>query len=84
MYRNVFKCLFAIVLFTVCLAGAASSSQETSVSEVIRDRMDLLGSMGSLEIGEEGIRGTLILPMFYERREFEPVSAIDAVWSARK
>ena len=73
MYRNVFKCLFAIVLFTVCLAGAASSSQETSVSEVIRDRMDLLGSIGSLEIGEEGIRGTLILPMFYERREFEPV-----------
>ena len=73
MYRSVFKCLFAIVLFTVCLAGAASLSQETSVSEVIRDRMDLLGSIGSLEIGEEGIRGRLILPMFYERRDFEPV-----------
>jgi murein L,D-transpeptidase YcbB/YkuD len=73
MYHSVIKCLFAAVLFIGCLTGAASLSQETSASEVIRDRMDLLGSMGSLGIGEEGIRGRLILPMFYERRDFEPV-----------
>ena len=73
MYRSVFIHLFTAALIICCLSGTASSSQETSASEVIRDRMDLLGSMGSLEIGEEGIRGRLILPMFYERRDFEPV-----------
>ena len=73
MCRSVYTHLFTAALIIFCLSGAASSSQESSVSEVIRDRMDLLGSMGSLEIGEEGIRGRLILPMFYERRDFEPV-----------
>ena len=70
-HSDLIRTFFGIVVIC-CLFGTASA-EEPSTSEVIHSRMDLLGSQGSLMIEEEDIRAVRALPMFYERRQFEPV-----------
>jgi murein L,D-transpeptidase YcbB/YkuD len=73
MYHNAFKRFITTILIIFCAFCSASSAQEASTSQVIQSRMDLLGSKGSLKIEGADIRAILVLPMFYEKREFEPV-----------
>ncbi|UCH84931.1 MAG: L,D-transpeptidase family protein, partial [Candidatus Latescibacterota bacterium] len=65
-----------LVLVMGHLSGEASRADTSSASEVIQSKMDLLASQGSLAIGDEQIRASQALPMFYERRGFERVWAV--------
>jgi murein L,D-transpeptidase YcbB/YkuD len=61
------------MLIIFCAFTGVSYAQEAFSSQIIQSRMDHLGAYGSLKIDEADIRAIRILPMFYERRGFEPV-----------
>jgi len=67
------KRLFIPALIVLCLIAVAASAQEPSTSQVIQARMDVLMSQGALQIEQADIRAIGPLPVFYERRNFEPM-----------
>ena len=73
MYIITLRRFFAAMLIIFCAFTGVSYAQEAFSSQIIQSRMDHLGAYGSLKIDEADIRAIRILPMFYERRGFEPV-----------
>ncbi len=61
-----------LALVLLCVAVAAPA-QEPSTSQVIQSRMDVLVSQGSLQIEQVNIRAIRPLPVFYERRNYQPL-----------
>ena len=73
MYIITLRRFFAAMLIIFCAFTGVSYAQEAFSSQINQSRMDHLGAYGSLKIDEADIRAIRILPMFYERRGFEPV-----------
>ena len=67
-----------LLLLAVVFSGGAAA--QTSVSEIIQQRVELLLFGGSLEIEGVPIIATELVPTFYTERDFEPAwSRTDAV-----
>jgi murein L,D-transpeptidase YcbB/YkuD len=62
-----------IVFCLIAVAGSAAWAREPSTSQVIQSRMDVLVSQGALQIDKVDVTAIGALPVFYERRNFEPM-----------
>jgi len=63
--------LLLIILGLVCLAAAAQA-QSTDVRDILRTRVEQIRQSGEFQIGEDFISAVVVLPEFYENRDFEP------------
>ncbi|MFC1800183.1 murein L,D-transpeptidase [Candidatus Eisenbacteria bacterium] len=61
--------LCAFLLFCLLPAGLA---QATEVQDVLRIRVEQIRRSGEFQIGEDFISAVIVLPEFYENRDFEP------------
>jgi murein L,D-transpeptidase YcbB/YkuD len=83
MTKKLLKILFLMFLildfihFTFNQICHAKSLSE-QVSEILRNRIEAAGTPPNLTVGEEFIHASIILPIFYERRTYEPA------WSNNK
>ena len=61
--------VFVAVLLTI---GSSAAAQSVPVETFVQDRVEQLRAGGGLEIGDVDVAAVLLLPEFYERREFAP------------
>lgn len=59
-----------VVLVLVMSASGAAASQENIVQEIMRKKIEQIRFSEGLVIGEERISSSIVLPEFYERRNF--------------
>jgi murein L,D-transpeptidase YcbB/YkuD len=71
-------------LLVLCLSSAWAQIDHTH--EIIREKIEQLRLLKTLKIGEASIASTIVVPDFYERREFRPAwdkrSSVDDLFRA--
>lgn len=68
---HVLKLLNAVVVISL-LTGQAFGAPQESVRERLRQQIESAGSPPSLQVGNDLIYCSIALPLFYERRAYEP------------
>ncbi|MEZ5357250.1 MAG: L,D-transpeptidase family protein [Candidatus Zixiibacteriota bacterium] len=65
------RLIIILCLFILC-TGSALCDSSGEIRERIRLRIEAAGIPPSLQVGEESIYASIVLPIFYERRAYEP------------
>ena len=65
--------VYSMVMMFLILLPCSVLSQNLSQSEIIRDKVELIGSTGFLQIGDAAIASVTVLPRLYERNGFQPI-----------
>jgi L,D-transpeptidase YcbB len=77
--------LAGVAAFLVLCLGS-TWAQMDHTHEIIRDKIEQLRLLKTLKIGEASVASTIVLPDFYERREFRPAwnkrSSVDDLFRA--